>query len=678
MRDRARIVRGMCVKLHLTCRSFSPSGPTVEKEFGVPDNRRPPGRPQPDLQNFQPSWSYWARWLLIAAAVIGVWYYAEYAQRANAAQSLSYTAFKQQVQDDKVKDITIEGQRVSGELKAEDKNGPVRFTTTLPPIDDPQLMRLLESHNVTVSARTQETSLWEQLLIGIIPWILIIALFWWGSKKMREHIGSGGGGGGLFGFGKSRAKRVTQIAVGVTMKDIAGIENAKRDLTEIIDFLKEPERFHKLGAKLPKGILLMGPPGTGKTMLAKAVAGEAQVPFFSISGSEFVEMFVGVGASRVRDMFKQAKDHAPSIIFIDEIDSIGRARGAGLGGGHDEREQTLNQILSEMDGFAPRETVVVMAATNRPDVLDPALLRPGRFDRKITLELPNRAAREAILRIHARRLPLAGEIDFPGLAGRTAGMSGADLANLVNEAAMRAGRKREDQVDMDDFDDAYFRIALGAKREELIDEDEKRVIAYHEAGHALVATLLPHTDPVSRVTIIPRGRALGATQQVPERDRYNLKQSYLHDRLCVMLAGRSAEKLVFGEVSTGAADDLRQATQMAHRMISHWGMSNTFGPSAFITEEDHIFLGRTMAQPRNFSDSTAKLIDDEVRDLMNSAERIVDNLLKQHRKKLEKLADGLLKHETLEGEELKTLLAEPDTEAPNDAGTPVRRRSGQA
>ncbi|HET7674814.1 MAG TPA: ATP-dependent zinc metalloprotease FtsH, partial [Gammaproteobacteria bacterium] len=562
----------------------------------MPDNRRPPGRPQPDLQNFQPSWSYWARWLLIAAAVIGVWYYAEYAQRANAAQSLSYTAFKQQVQDDKVKDITIEGQRVSGELKAEDKNGPVRFTTTLPPIDDPRLMRLLESHNVTVSARTQETSLWEQLLIGIIPWILIIALFWWGSKKMREHIGSGGGDGGLFGFGKSRAKRVTQIAVGVTMKDIAGIENAKRDLTEIIDFLKEPERFHKLGAKLPKGILLMGPPGTGKTMLAKAVAGEAQVPFFSISGSEFVEMFVGVGASRVRDMFKQAKDHAPSIIFIDEIDSIGRARGAGLGGGHDEREQTLNQILSEMDGFAPRETVVVMAATNRPDVLDPALLRPGRFDRKITLELPNRAAREAILRIHARRLPLAGEIDFPGLAGRTAGMSGADLANLVNEAAMRAGRKREDQVDMDDFDDAYFRIALGAKREELIDEDEKRVIAYHEAGHALVATLLPHTDPVSRVTIIPRGRALGATQQVPERDRYNLKQSYLHDRLCVMLAGRSAEKLVFGEVSTGAADDLRQATQMAHRMISHWGMSNTFGPSAFITEEDHIFLGRTMAQ----------------------------------------------------------------------------------
>ncbi|HET8552928.1 MAG TPA: ATP-dependent zinc metalloprotease FtsH [Gammaproteobacteria bacterium] len=630
----------------------------------------PPNRRRPDPQNFQPSWTRWVLWLLISAVVIGAWFYIGQGQRTNRPQALSYTAFKQQVAANNVAAITIEGQQIRGQIKSSRTKQPVVFTTTLPPISDPGLMKLLEAHNVTIRARSQETSIWTRLAIGIIPWVLLIALFWWGSKKMRERMGNGGGGGGLFGMGKSRAKRVQKINTNVTLGDVAGCENAKRDVKEIIDFLKEPERFHKLGAKLPKGILLMGPPGTGKTLLSKAVAGEADVPFFSISGSEFVEMFVGVGASRVRDMFKQAKNESPSIIFIDEIDSIGRARGAGLGGGHDEREQTLNQILSEMDGFSPREAVIVMAATNRPDVLDPALMRPGRFDRKITFELPARAARLAILKTHGRKLPLADDVDFEGLAGRTVGMSGADLANLVNEAAMLAGRERHDVVHMSDFDNAYNRIVLGAQREELVNEDEKRVIAFHESGHTLIAMLLKHTDPVNRVTIIPRGRALGATQQTPERDRYNLNESYLKDRMCVMLGGRGAEKLMLGEVSTGAAQDLKQATQMARRMISNWGMSERIGPSAFIDEEDHVFLGRSMGQPRHFSEDTARVIDEETRKLMNNAERIVDELLEQHRGTLERLANALLEKETLEGAEIKAIVdaPEPDVLRQQQAG----------
>jgi cell division protease FtsH len=635
----------------------------------VPQDKEPSGPQKPDPQNYQPSWNRWVLWIVISAAIIGVWFYVGQNHGQQKTQTLSYTAFKHKVGAGKVSRITIEGQNVHGLLSSGSNQQAARFKTTLPPITDPKLFPLLESHDVTIKAKTQETSIWARLAIGIIPWILLIALFWWGSKKMRERMGSGGGGG-LFGMGKSRAKRVQKINTKVHLTDVAGCENAKRDVKEIIDFLKEPERYHKLGANLPKGILLMGPPGTGKTLLSKAVAGEADVPFFSISGSEFVEMFVGVGASRVRDMFKEAKADSPSIIFIDEIDSIGRARGAGLGGGHDEREQTLNQILSEMDGFSARETVIVMAATNRPDVLDPALLRPGRFDRKITFELPARGARKSILQTHARKLPLA-EIDFDALAGRTAGMSGADLANLANEAAMLAGRERRDRVTMTDFDTAYNRIVLGAQREELINEDEKRVIAYHESGHTLVAMLLTHTDPVNQVTIIPRGRALGATQQTPERDRYNLNESYLKDRMCVMLGGRGAEKLILGEVSTGAADDLKQATKMARRMISHWGMSERIGPSAFIDEEDHVFLGRSMGQGRHFSEDTAKLIDEETRKLMNTAERIVDELLEQHRDILERLAKTLLEKETLEGKEVKAIVEAPVPEVPR------QRQAGQ-
>ncbi len=624
-------------------------------------NRRGPIPP-----NFTPSRGHWLWWLVAFFAIIAAWSYIGGHKPPQQQQDLSYSAFKQQLRDNNIKSITVEGRHVNGQLKSSSGGKPTAFTTTLLPMDDPQLMGLLNKHDVAINAKVQQPSLWPRLLIAVLPWLLLIGLFYYGSKKMRERMG--GGSGGIFSFGKSRAKRVQALESNVTLNDVAGCENAKRDVKEIIDFLKDPRRYHRIGAVLPKGVLLTGHPGTGKTLLAKAVAGEAGVPFFSISGSEFVEMFVGVGASRVRDMFKQAKDAAPSIIFIDEIDAIGRSRGTGLGGGHDEREQTLNQILSEMDGFAPRETVIVMAATNRPDVLDPALMRPGRFDRKIAFDLPTRRAREAILKVHARHIALHGSIDFDGLAAATAGFSGADLANLVNEAAMRAGSHGKDSVDMEEFTDAYNRIALGAKREDLIDDEEKRVIAFHESGHTLMARLLKNADPVEQVTIIPRGRALGATRQTPERDRYNLNRSYLMDRLCVMLGGRGAEKLIFGEVSTGAAQDLKQATSTARQMVSQWGMSDTFGPSAFAVEEQQSFIGQQMLQQQHYSEHTIELIDEETRRIIEDSARIVDETLKAHREHLEKLAAALIEHETVEGPELDEILGIRD---PQPAAEPA-------
>lgn len=616
----------------------------------MPD-KEPPDRRHPTPPYFQSPQSRWLLWLLVFIGVFAAWSYI--GERNQPQRELSYTAFKQQLSDGAVDSITIRGQHIEGQLKSSVQGKPKTFTTTLPSISDPQLMKLLESQDVTISAKSDQPSVWSRLLISVLPWLLLIALFYYGSRKMREQMGSGGG---LFSFGKSRAKRVHRLKSTTTLDDVAGCENAKNEVKEIIDFLKEPQRFHKLGANLPKGVMLVGPPGTGKTLLARAVAGEADVPFFSISGSEFVEMFVGVGASRVRDMFKEAKEESPSIIFIDEIDAIGRARGTGLGGGHDEREQTLNQILSEMDGFAPRETVIVMAATNRPDVLDPALMRPGRFDRKVTVDLPGRQARRAILDVHVRKIPLEEGIDFDSIAASTAGFSGADLANLVNEAAMRAASEHKERVGVEEFDDAYDRIVLGAKREELIDAEEKRVIAFHESGHALMARLMKHADPVEQITIIPRGQALGVTRQTPRRERYNLNQSYLSDRLCVMLGGRGAEKLIFGEASTGAAQDLRQATSLARQMVSHWGMSETFGPSAFVVEEQQSFLGQEMLQQRHFSEHTVKLIDEETRRIMNDAERIVDETLKAHREQLERLADALIEYETIEGGDLDRLI----------------------
>lgn len=614
-------------------------------------------RPQPPRQPQLPWWRY-ALWLLIVLAFSWHWYNLGQAQQP---QTLSYTAFKDKVRANEVEQVTLQGDQVSGNLRQDKteaepdgRQAPNRFVTTLPPVDDPELIALLEQHDVEVTAESEQTDWLARVLIGFIPWLLIIGLFWYSSRKMQERMT--GAEGGIFSFGKSKAKRFQQGESMVTFDNVAGLENAKRELREITSYLKNPEHYRKLGANIPRGILLMGPPGTGKTLLAKAVAGEAEATFFSISGSEFIEMFVGVGASRVRDMFESAKKEAPSIIFIDEIDSVGRARGTGLGGGHDEREQTLNQILGEMDGFEPHQTVVVLAATNRPDVLDPALLRPGRFDRKITLDLPDKKARIQIMEIHTKAVPLAKDVDLDRLAALTAGFSGADLENLVNEAALMAGRENKEQVDMASLLNARDKIVLGGKREMVIGEEEKKLIAYHEAGHAIVASLLPNADPLDKVTIIPRGHALGATEQIPEEERHNLSESYLRDRIGVMLGGRISEKLVFGEFSSGAEEDLKQATRLARHMVTHWGMSDKLGPVAFRRGEEHIFLGREMTQQRDFSEHTAQIIDDEIRMLVHGIEDQITELLKAQRPKLEALAATLLEKETLEAPEIQAII----------------------
>ncbi|WP_022949674.1 ATP-dependent zinc metalloprotease FtsH [Methylohalobius crimeensis] len=630
----------------------------------TPNQSQPPVNTQ---QSPQQSWSRLLLWFFML--LILSWYWFNLGQ--NQAQTLSYTAFKETVRAGKVASVTLQGDQVTGQLRSmkpvseKDQAKAERFKTTLPPVEDPELMPLLEKNGVEIQAKSEEATWWLRALIGILPWMLIIGLFWYSSRKMQERMG----GGGVFGFGKSRARRFRKGETDLTFDDVAGLENAKLDLREIVHYLRDPDHYRKLGAKIPKGILLMGPPGTGKTLLAKAVAGEADVPFFSISGSEFIEMFVGVGASRVRDMFESAKKEAPAIIFIDEIDSVGRARGTGLGGGHDEREQTLNQILNEMDGFAPHEAVVVLAATNRPDVLDPALLRPGRFDRKVTLDLPDKKARLEILKIHTAHVPLAGDVALDRLAALTVGFSGADLENLVNEAALLAGRDDRDQVDMAILLNARDKIVLGGKREMVISDEEKKQIAYHESGHAIAASLLPYADPLDKVTIIPRGRALGVTEQIPEEDRHNLRQSYLRDRIGVMLGGRIAEQIVFGEVSSGAENDLKQATRLARHMITQWGMSESLGPVAFRRGEEHIFLGREMAQQRDFSEHTARMIDEEIRGLLCEIEGKVTELLQTHRPQLDDLAKALLEKETLEADAIQAIIeSESSLERARESG----------
>jgi cell division protease FtsH len=622
-------------------------------------NRLPDDKSE-ERRNWQqqqlPWWRYFA-WFIVL--LIFSWYFLNPA--GVNQQILSYSDFKTSVAEDQVAWVKFQGDQVSGEFRQPrmsstegDSSSSTRFMTTLPPVQDPELISLLEQHEVEIHALSGDAHWLTKALIGVIPWILIIGLFWYGTRRMQKNLG-GLGGAGLFDFGKSRAKRFRQQDQDLSFDNVAGLENAKRDLYEIVGYLKDPQHYRKLGAKIPRGILLMGPPGTGKTLLAKAVAGEANVPFFSISGSEFIEMFVGVGASRVRDMFASARKEAPAIIFIDEIDSVGRARGTGLGGGHDEREQTLNQILGEMDGFDPHEAVVVLAATNRPDVLDAALLRPGRFDRKITLDLPDKKARRAILDIHAVDVPLADDVDLDRLAALTVGFSGADLENLVNEAALLSGRDNRETVGMEALLNARDKIVLGGKRELIIGDEEKNLVAHHEAGHALVASLLPTADPLDKVTIIPRGRSLGATEQIPEEEHYNLRQGYVRDRIGVMLGGRAAEQLVFGEVSSGAEDDLKQATRLARHMVTHWGMSEKLGPVAFRRGEEHIFLGREMTQQRDFSEHTAQIIDDEISALLKDIEHQVSALLMQNRAQLEALASALLEKETLEADEIQSI-----------------------
>jgi cell division protease FtsH len=595
------------------------------------------------------------------------------------ARTISYTEFKRTVKQGKIAEVTLKGNEISGkfrqtssgEEKAEaggeqsifqifqkNKSQAEYFKTTKPALEDPELLSLLEENNVSIHARTPQRPWWSTLLISFLPWVLILGLIFYASKKMQERMAGGGKGGGIFGFAKSKAKLFDKKSIDVTYDDVAGLDNAKKELQEVKEYLRDPSRFQRLGGELPKGILLVGPPGVGKTLLAQATAGEADVPFYSISGSEFIEMFVGVGASRVRDMFKKAKKDAPAIIFIDEIDSIGRVRGTGLGGGHDEREQTLNQILAEMDGFSPHESVVVMAATNRPDVLDPALIRPGRFDRRITLDLPQKKARQKILETHTREVPLADDVDLKNLAQRTPGLSGADLKNVVNEAALLAARKDKKQVAAEDFDQARDKILLGLEREDVIKDEDKKVIACHEAGHALLAKLLPGADPLQKVTIIPRGQSLGATEQVPEEERHNIKRGYLLNRLAIMLGGRAAEKILFEDVSTGAADDLKKATELARRMVCQWGMSEKLGPVTFRLGETHPFLGRELTESRDFSEHTARLIDEEIKSIVGKMEQKAEETLGDNRDSLEVLTEQLLEHETLTKEEVDKILEE--------------------
>jgi cell division protease FtsH len=518
-------------------------------------------------------------------------------------------------------------------------------------------MELLEQQEVELSVgRPPGEDGGGRVLLAFLPWLVLIGVYAWFWRRVSRNLAGGvGRGGEIDGFLKPRDS-VRAEPPKVSFDDVAGQENAKREVAELVDCLRKPERYRKLGAEIPHGVLLMGPPGTGKTLLARALAGEAQVPFFSISASEFIEMFVGVGASRVRKLFDQARAAAPSIVFVDELDSVGRVRGAGLGGGHDEREQTLNQILAEMDGFSGHEAVIVLAATNRPDVLDPALLRPGRFDRHVTLDLPDRRAREAILRLHTRQVPLEPAVDLGQVAAGTVGFSGADLKNLVNEAAMRAARHRRERVVAEDFEAMRDKVLLGTERSLAMQPDERHRLAVHESGHTLVAWFLPHADALHKVSIIPRGRALGVTQQLPEEDRYTLPEDYLHDRLAVMLAGRAAEKLLLGSLSSGADDDIRQASSLARAMVARWGMAEEIGPMDLRESDEHPFLGREMAQPRHHSDATAKAVDQAVRELLREAETRAEALITGKRPLVERLSAELEREETLYREAIAEIL----------------------
>ena len=558
----------------------------------------------------------------------------------------NYSDFLKNVDAGLVQSVTIRGNLVTGKLK---DGGEFRTYV----VESQDFVKLLRDKNVKISVRPVDQNPWYMsLLISWFPMILFIGVWIFFMRQMQ------GGGAKALSFGKARARLISEKHNKVTFTDVAGVDEAKEELREIIEFLKDPQKFQKLGGKIPKGVLLVGPPGTGKTLLAKAIAGEANVPFFSISGSDFVEMFVGVGASRVRDLFEQGKKHAPCIIFMDEIDAVGRHRGAGLGGGHDEREQTLNQLLVEMDGFETNEGVILIAATNRPDVLDPALLRPGRFDRQVVVPRPDVKGREEILRVHARRIPLGPDVDLKVLARGTPGFSGADLANLVNEAALLAARHSKKLVEMFDFESAKVKVLMGVERRSMIiSEEEKRTIAYHEAGHTLVAHTLPGADPVHKVTIIPRGRALGLTQQLPADDKYNYSRDYLMNRITILLGGRAAEEMVLQQQTTGAGDDLEKATEMARKMVCEWGMSEKLGPLTFGKREEHIFLGREFARHQDYSEETAVLIDAEVKQIILDSAARARSILEEQIARLHRLAKALLEHESLDAEEITRVLA---------------------
>ncbi len=588
-------------------------------------------------------------WMVLVVVGVLIWQFSN-AFAGKSENTLPFSQFLKAVDDNQVVSVVMVGHEITGTLNSSTGNGTDKFRTYTP--DYTGLANKLHDKGIQIQAKPETTSPWATLLYSWAPILLMIGFWIFIMRQMQS------GGNKALSFGKSRAKLSSSSQKKVTFKDVSGVDEAKEELQEIIEFLKEPQKFQKLGGRIPKGVLLMGSPGTGKTLLARAVAGEANVPFFSISGSDFVEMFVGVGASRVRDLFEQGKKNAPCIVFIDEIDAVGRHRGAGLGGGHDEREQTLNQLLVEMDGFESNEGVILVAATNRPDVLDPALLRPGRFDRRIVVNRPDVKGREGILAVHTKKIPLADDVNIHVLARGSSGFSGADLANLVNEAALNAARYNQKVVRMLDFEFAKDKVMMGSERRSMIiNDEEKKVTAVHEAGHALLAVLLPHADPVHKVTIIPRGMALGVTMQLPVEDKHNYTRDYLNDQIAILLGGRIAEEITMNGMTTGAGNDLERSTELARKMVCEWGMSDAMGPLTFGKKEEQIFLGREIAQHQDYSEDTAIRIDHEIKRFVTSNYERARGVLEGHKPALARIAEELLAREVLDAEDVRRILA---------------------
>ncbi|MDP2479143.1 MAG: ATP-dependent zinc metalloprotease FtsH [Candidatus Palauibacterales bacterium] len=632
-----------------------------------------PGQQAPRLQQRQ-NWSGGRKgglvWLVLAALLLA-WLWSPLGRGSTHRTNISYTRFHRQVVAGNVQRVTVKGQQIEGTLSRRVKTkGPdgkslsyKQFTTYVPSFGDPTLLGALREKGVTVEAEPPSSFSWWGVILQVAPFLLLLWLGWLFFSRMRQR------GQSLFSMGRADARAYDRTDEATTFEDVAGLEGAKRELEEIIEFLKDPERFQRLGGEIPHGVLLVGPPGTGKTLLARAVAGEAAAPFFNMTGSDFMEMLVGVGASRIRDLFKEAKKSSPSIIFIDELDSIGRRRGAGLGGGHDEREQTLNQLLSEMDGFDPTHEVIVMAATNRPDILDPALLRPGRFDRRIRVDLPTRVARRDILALHARDKPLADDVDLDEVARGTPGFSGADLKNLLNEAALLAAREDKQRIGADDIESARDKVMMGLERENLaLTNEEKELLAYHEGGHTVVAAVLPDADPIHKVTIVPRGRAMGVTQQLPERDKYLYRREYILDRLAVMMGGRAAEDLVMDTATSGAEQDLEQATHLARKMVLDWGMSERFKDVSLGGARENVFLGEQIARGREYSDATARDVDQEVQKILDEAYARATGTLREHRSGLDRLAAELQEKEELRSDRVLAILGLDGMPADREAG----------
>jgi cell division protease FtsH len=644
-----------------------------------PDDRQPGGPPpegprRPGLPGAGRSFRTLSIWLLVALAAIVI--VQQLYRNQNAGSELSYSDFWKAVQDGRVDEVTIVRRDVVGKVHETPEAEAKRFHTYLPMENDPELMALLRSRpggpegapSIKIQSKPDPTP-WFTVLLSWLPFILLIGVWFFMIRQMQS------GGSAALKFGKSRARMLQENKARVTFEAVAGADEAKQELQEVIEFLRTPKKFRRLGGRIPKGVLLIGPPGTGKTLLARAVAGEANVPFFSISGSDFVEMFVGVGAARVRDLFEQGKRHAPCIVFVDELDAVGRHRGAGLGGGHDEREQTLNQLLVEMDGFDANEGVILLSATNRPDVLDPALLRPGRFDRIVVVDRPDVRGREGILKVHCRNKPLAPEVDLQILARGTPGLSGADLENIVNEAALLAARRDQDSIAMVDLEAAKDKVMMGTERRSLlIPEDEKKITAYHEAGHALVAWHMPEADPLHKVTIIPRGQALGLTHWLPTDDRHIRTKAYLEQMMVASMGGRAAEELVFDRFTTGAASDISASTQLARKMVCQWGMSERLGPIQFGSKDELIFLGKEISQQRDFSERTAQLIDEEVNRIVSTSYARAREILQENIASLHKLALALLEREILDREEVEKLIGAPGA----TAGSPAPGGPGEA